>query len=109
MRNKSVLSLLALLVVTFPAHAGKKLEGAEETWAFYCQGCHAAGVAEHPATLRLHYTRGADKAAIKGRKDLTPEYIREVVRKGYLEMVGFRPTEITDPQLEELIKFIREE
>ena len=85
------------------------LEGAERTWMLYCQGCHAEGISEHPGTLRLSHTRGLDKSAIRGRKDLSPEYIREVVRKGYLEMVGFRPTEITDEQLEELIQFIRGE
>lgn len=85
----------------------KKLEGAERTWAFYCEGCHAAGIEEHPATLRLSYTRSPELAAIRGRQDLTPEYLRQVVRMGYREMVGFRKTEIDDAELEALIKFIR--
>lgn len=85
----------------------RKLEGAERTWAFYCEGCHAAGIEEHPGTLRLSYTRSPELAAIRGRQDLTPEYLRQVVRMGYLEMVGFRKTEISDSELEALIKFIR--
>lgn len=85
----------------------KKLEGAERTWAFYCEGCHAAGIEEHPATLRLSYTRSPELAAIQGRQDLTPAYLRQVVRMGYREMVGFRKTEIDDAELEALIKFIR--
>ena len=84
-----------------------KLEGAERTWAFYCQGCHAAGIEEHPGTLRLSYTRGAELASIRGRQDLAPAYLRQVVRNGFLEMVGFRKTEISDAELEALIKFIR--
>ena len=83
------------------------LAGAERTWAFYCEGCHAAGIEEHPGTLRLSYTRSPELAAIKGRQDLTPEYLRQVVRMGYREMVGFRKTEISDSQLEVLIRFIR--
>lgn len=101
--------VLSCMAGVAQAEAGKALEGAERTWTLYCKGCHEAGTAEHPATLRLHYTRGPEKASIKGRKDLTPEYLKEVVRKGYLEMVGFRQTEITDAQLDELIRFIREE
>lgn len=81
--------------------------GAERTWAFYCEGCHAAGIEEHPGTLRLSYTRSPELAAIRGRQDLTPEYLRQIVRMGYLEMVGFRKTEISDDELEALIKFIR--
>ena len=80
----------------------------EKTWALYCEGCHAAGTGEHPGTLRLSYTRGAELEAIKGRKDLTPEYLRQVVRMGFLEMVGFRKTEISDQELEALIDYIRE-
>lgn len=85
----------------------RKLEGAERTWAFYCEGCHAAGIEEHPGTLRLSYTRSPELAAIRGRQDLTPQYLRQIVRMGYLEMVGFRKTEISDDELEALIKFIR--
>jgi len=92
---------------TLVADEAPKLEGAERTWAFYCEGCHAAGIEEHPATLRLSYTRSPELAAIRGRQDLTPEYLRQVVRLGYLEMVGFRKTEISDSELEALIKFIR--
>ena len=98
-----------LLTVAVATQAKEPLQGAERTWVFYCQGCHESGTSEHPGTLRLSHTRGEGKAAIRGRKDLHPDYIRQVVRQGYLEMVGFRNTEITDEALDELIRYIREE
>ena len=103
-----VMSVVLLLVSSGSVAAETRaLEGAERTWAFYCEGCHAPGIEEHPATLRLSYTRGKALAAIQGREDLTPEYLRHVVRVGFREMVGFRKTEISDAELEELIRFIR--
>ena len=113
MKSQPVILYRLTLVVALLVSGGlmadetPKLTGAERTWAFYCEGCHAPGIEEHPATLRLSYTRGKELAAIQGRQDLTPDYLRHVVRFGFREMVGFRQTEISDAELEELIEFIR--
>ena len=71
----------------------------------YQRHCHAAG-AGHPATLLLAEKYGPEKAVIKGRKDLTAVYVKTIVRGGLLEMPPFRPTEITDDELDVIASYI---
>ena len=71
----------------------------------HCQACHDPG-AGHPATLLLGQKYGAEKAVIKGRKELNLVYVKTIVRGGLLEMPPFRPTEITDAELDVIAEFI---
>lgn len=71
----------------------------------HCAGCHDPGTA-HAATKQLALVRGKDLAVIMQRKDLTPAYIKYVVRDGLLEMPPFRPTELNDAELDNLSSYI---
>ena len=74
----------------------------------HCMACHNQG-AEHPGTMRLQERVGQEQAALLDRDNLTPEYIKLVVREGFRLMPPFRPSEITDGQLDMLAAFISEE
>ncbi len=70
-----------------------------------CAPCHAAG-AGHAGTMRLAQSRGPTKAVLEQRSDLDPGYIRLVVRQGLIEMPPWRPSEIDDAALEQLVQFL---
>lgn len=71
----------------------------------HCSACHDPGP-DHPGTMRLQQRVGAEQAALLHRERLPAEYIKLVVREGFKLMPPFRPTEITDSQLEELADYI---
>jgi (+)-pinoresinol hydroxylase len=77
----------------------------------WCQGCHEAlpGAGLDPPagtyTLQQRY-QGRLPAEIEKRTDLTAAQIRGLVRHGINVMTGFRKTEITDQQLDDLIAYL---
>ena len=79
----------------------------EKSWALFCEGCHKPGP-EAPGTRVLAARLGWDKAPLKGRQDLAPDYVKLVVRRGLIEMAPLRPTDITDEELDALIAYLRE-
>jgi mono/diheme cytochrome c family protein len=70
-----------------------------------CSQCHAPGFG-HPGTQQLGWTRGEDRAVLERRSDLTAAYINLVVRNGLMEMPAFRPTEISDAELQQLAAYL---
>lgn len=81
-----------------------------------CAACHAEipdetfGPRFLPAmpgtqALEARY-QGALPAALEKRTDLTPEYIEAVVRDGLRSMPFFRPTEVSDEDLEALVAYL---
>ncbi len=80
-------------------HDGKTL------FELHCIACHDAGPG-HPGTMRLQERVGEQQAALLDRDNLPPEYIKLVVREGFKLMPPFRPSEITDRQLDELAAYI---
>lgn len=79
----------------------------EDIYNLQCKACHDPG-GGHPATLLLAEKHGAEKSVIKGREDLTEEYIKSIVRNGLLEMPPFRPTEVTDEELDQIAAYIKQ-
>jgi mono/diheme cytochrome c family protein len=70
-----------------------------------CAVCHAAGPG-HAGTMRLAELRGPSKAVLEQRTDLDPAYVRLVVRQGLVEMPPWRPTEIDDSALTQLVQYL---
>jgi len=77
----------------------------EVIFNLHCAGCHNPGTA-HAATKQLALVRGKDKAIIRRRVDLTPDYIKFVVTDGLLEMPPFRPTDINAEELDNVATYI---
>lgn len=77
----------------------------QQVYEHYCIHCHAAGPG-HPGTDMLAAIHGEEKAILKGREDLNEEYVKTIVRNGLLEMAPFRPTEISDAELDALAAYV---
>ena len=71
----------------------------------WCEQCHMDSPFA-PGTIQLRQSRGVDKAVILKRDDLNPDYVRQLVRNGFAGMPNFRRTEISDAELEMLIKHL---
>ena len=80
-------------------HDGKTL------FELHCIACHDRGPG-NPGTMRLQERVGEEQAALLDRDNLPPEYIKLVVREGFKLMPPFRPSELTDRQLDELAAYL---
>lgn len=79
-----------------------------------CAPCHGAGIGDDgramlPGTdaLRIKY-QGALPALLEQRTDLNVEAIRTFVRRGTWSMPPFRPTEITERDIEDIAAYLRQ-
>lgn len=94
----------ALAAEKAPAKAAAPASGLT-LYEHYCISCHGRG-GGYPGTQNLAYRYGPEKAALADRSDLTPEYVRIMVRFGRGLMPGFRPSEISDEELKLLAEFL---
>jgi mono/diheme cytochrome c family protein len=77
----------------------------EAIFVEYCGGCHDAGEG-HPGTMRLAVRLGSENAVLRQRSDLSPEYVKIIIRNGFEMMPAFRPTEIPDTELDALAAYV---
>ena len=91
----------------------------QEVFGQRCAACHSpipapiygpAFLPPMPGTqaLAARY-RGELPAALEERADLQAVYIRTVVRNGYVSMPFFRPTELSDEDLDALVAYLTRE
>ncbi len=97
------MSLLVTLSGCIAEAKDQKADGAEN-YSLMCAGCHDPGPG-HPATMLLQQA-GRPVPALIGRKDLELEYLRAVVRQGLIEMPPFRPTELSEAEIDEIYAHI---
>ena len=80
-----------------------------------CAPCHGAGVGDDghallPGTdaLRIKYKSSLPPvpALLEERTDLTPAVIKVFVRHGSFSMPPFRPTELTDAEIDDIAAYI---
>lgn len=76
----------------------------------WCEGCHAPMT---PLRMPMAGTyvleqryKGTVPAVLTERTDLTPEFIRTIVRNGVNVMPGTRKTEISDAELDDLVAWL---
>ena len=78
----------------------------EQIYDYWCKTCHGAEqIKPGTGALQAKY-QGAIPAALAERTDLTPAFVTLMVREGISMMPFFRPTEISDPDLEALAAFL---
>ncbi len=88
------------------ANAGMNAEAdGAAIYEHYCTVCHDRGNG-HPGTQSLVSLYGKEKAALTDRDNLTPEYVRFMVRNGRGLMPGFRTAEISDEELKMLAAYL---
>ena len=102
---KTIIAGLVLLAAGSVAVAADAPPPGKKTFDRYCAECHAPGHG-HPGTQQLEWTRGKAFSILEERKDLIPAYVATVVRNGLYEMAPFRPTEIDDAALNELVAYL---
>jgi mono/diheme cytochrome c family protein len=96
------MSLLPALLVSAVPTTGLALEKVgQEVFNKHCTHCHAPGL-NHPGTLQLSVTRGEALSVLEQRRDLSPDYIKYIVRHGLKTMPAFKPTTITNKELDAL-------
>jgi mono/diheme cytochrome c family protein len=79
-----------------------------------CAPCHGAGIGDDgramlPGTdaLRIKY-KGALPALLEQRTDLNADAIRTFLRRGSWSMPPFRPTEITEGDIQDIAAYLRQ-
>ena len=79
-----------------------------------CAPCHGAGVGDDgramlPGTdaLRIKY-RGSLPALLEQRTDLTADAIRTFLRRGTWSMPPFRPTEVTEVDIQDIAAYLKQ-
>jgi mono/diheme cytochrome c family protein len=116
-RTAGILTALAVAVLQCGTAAAQEAASAERGRARFehsCAPCHGAGIGDDgramlPGTdaLRIKY-QGALPALLEQRTDLNVEAIRTFVRRGTWSMPPFRPTEITERDIEDIAAYLRQ-
>lgn len=92
-----------------PEHSGSVAERGAAVFNNWCSACHGHDTARNnaPGTKSLQYKyHGELPAALQDRKDLTVEFVKYTVRHGVATMPFFRPTEISDENLNALAAYL---
>lgn len=78
----------------------------EDVYQYWCNTCHGPEMLK-PGTrsLSIKY-QGALPAALTERTDMTPDFIKYYVRTGIAVMPFFRPTEISNADLDALAAYL---
>ncbi len=85
--------------------AARSARSGQDVFAAHCSHCHAPGD-DHPGTMQLGATRGADFAVLEERDNLTADYVKLIVRNGLNGMPPFKPTTITGEELDALAAYL---
>jgi mono/diheme cytochrome c family protein len=110
-----VCTSLALLAAAGAALAqDAAVERGRARFEHSCAPCHGDGVGDDgramlPGTdaLRIKY-QGSLPALLEKRTDLNAAAIRTFVRRGTWSMPPFRPTEVTDRDIEDIAAYLRQ-
>ena len=87
----------------FPASAAIAKSGDEAVFRARCQYCHLdMGM----GTLTLMKRTGPATALLADRTDLNGDYIRTVVRHGLNAMPSETRAEVTDPELDAIVRYL---
>ena len=107
---KTVAVVAQLLILSF-AHGGASAQDStlalgERIYLDKCEYCHGDGVQKGGTYVLQARYQDAQPALLTERTDLAPEYISAVLRTWTNGMAPFRPTEISDTELEALVAFL---
>ena len=112
MPSLATLFLLASGVAT--AQDAGSVERGRAKFEHTCAPCHADGIGDDgramlPGTdaLRIKY-KGTLPALIEKRTDLNADAIRTFVRRGTWSMPPFRPTEVTERDIQDIAAYLRQ-
>lgn len=105
LRITCVVGLLAVFATAVKAD-DVSIEAGENLFRAQCDYCHGRGI-QKGGTGRLEKRyKGTVPSLLEERTDLTPILIWTFVRTPTPGMAPFRPTEITDDELKDLIAYL---
>lgn len=97
---------VALVLVLGGLYSARELSAADESvfrgqvlYQSWCLPCHDAGPG-HPGTMALAVRVGEERSVLLERTDLTKDYVGVIARNGLQMMPPFRPTELSDADIE---------
>jgi mono/diheme cytochrome c family protein len=115
MKRVSQIVLLSATLMPVLAVAGSP-ENGKVVFDKWCLACHGERVdvgvpgtaaAMYPGTRALAAKyKGAQPAMLEQRTNLTPEFIKAIVRNGLFSMPRTRKTEISDAELDDLAAYL---
>jgi len=109
MTMRTILLVVFAVASATPAAAADVSRG-EQLYAQWCQGCHdRLGPMREtmPGTTPLaNRYQGSRPPALVDRDDLTPEFVKAIVRQGISFMPTFRKTELSDAELDDVVAFL---
>lgn len=113
MRLSALFASLALagagLLLTHHADAQDAVQPTgRELYQQWCADCHDPGPG-HPGTLRMEGDFGAENSVLREMQAVNRPLIQFAVRRGFAMMPPFRPTEISDEEMERIASYILEE
>jgi mono/diheme cytochrome c family protein len=99
-----LLFLAAAQVVLSTAIEAADISGSgQQEFSKVCAKCHLEG---GTGAFMLGRRLGKDKALLEGRNDLQAECIRYVVRNGILGMPAITRVEVTDADLDAIVRYL---
>jgi len=114
--RRTVPALVAIFLASGVATAQEagSAERGRAKFEHTCAPCHAEGIGDDgramlPGTdaLRIKY-KGALPALIEKRTDLNADAIRTFVRRGTWSMPPFRPTEVTERDIQDIAAYLQQ-
>lgn len=87
----------------YPVAAARAKSGGEAIFLARCQYCH---IEMGMGTLTLAKRLGPQQALLANRRDLDPDYVRTVVRSGLNSMPPITRVEVSDAELDEIVKYL---
>ncbi len=88
------------------AQSDATVQKGNDTYHYWCATCHGSGPG-HPGTAALEAKyKGTRPALLEERTDLSPQTIGFAVRKGISIMPFFRKTEVTDADLDAIVRYL---
>ena len=99
-----VLLLVAMGISVAAAGADTPAADGQQLFERRCGVCHLQG---QTGTTILARRLGPERALLAGRTDLAPEYIRQVVRAGLVNMPPLTRVELPDAELEAISAWLR--
>lgn len=89
-----------------PSQPADLIARGEAVFNYWCRACHGPEMTKPgTAALAVKY-RGSLPAALAERTDMTPDVVKHWVREGISMMPFFRPTEISNADLEALARYL---
>jgi len=101
--KKKLLQIVCLLsgLITLSLSA----QDGEAIYQANCSHCHDPGM-NNPGTQQLTKTRGEENGILIDRDNLVDVYVKTIVRNGLNGMPTFKPTQITESELDALAEFL---